>query len=231
MALILILKHLYMHGSLNMTLNWWVIYNVKSSTYLQESKIIKSFFKDWSHFDFFFFFPVSEGIFYRTVNGAEWSFSDSEKYSWSQTLLSRMSSSFATIRHWSTLYKKTVVSLTSDTEHYPSLEQLFQFEIQKQSSLKNFKECFSFSFLLDPLIEQFIFLNFVKWLLQSSDLCNKSLSQSPNAPIWLICFCFGLWVGSLISVTFSKFTFVNSSPSVALCSIFKNNCISCNIMC
>lgn len=180
---------------------------------------------------FFFFFPVSEGIFYRTVNGAEWSFSDSEKYSWSQTLLSRMSSSFATIRHWSTLYKKTVVSLTSDTEHYPSLEQLFQFEIQKQSSLKNFKECFSFSFLLDPLIEQFIFLNFVKWLLQSSDLCNKSLSQSPNAPIWLICFCFGLWVGSLISVTFSKFTFVNSSPSVALCSIFKNNCISCNIMC
>lgn len=48
-----------------------------------------------SHFEFFL---VSEGIFYRTVNGAEWSFSDSEKYSWSLALLSRESSSFAIIR-------------------------------------------------------------------------------------------------------------------------------------
>lgn len=178
------------------------------------------------------FFSDCERIFYRTVNHAEWSFSDSEKYSWSQTLLSRVSSSFAIIRDTEApSTKKTVVSLISDTEHYPSLDQLFQFETQKQSSLKNFKECFSFSFLLDPLIEQFIFLNFVKWLFHSSDLCNKSLSQSPNVPAWLICFCFGLWVGSFTSETFSKFTFVNSSPSVALCSILKNNCISCNIMC
>lgn len=54
--------------------------------------------KLWSLLVPLWIFSVSEGIFYRTVNHTEWSFSDSEKYSWSQTLLSRESSSFAIIR-------------------------------------------------------------------------------------------------------------------------------------
>lgn len=49
-------------------------------------------------FHFEFFQSLKESFTELTVNCTEWSFSDSEKYSWSQPLLSRENSPFDIIR-------------------------------------------------------------------------------------------------------------------------------------
>lgn len=233
MALILILKALVDVSHVwftlyNPELLLWVTYHVKIKHMANSCRSQKLNVKYLSHW----IFSVSEGVFYRTVNRAEWSFSDSEKYSWSQTLLSRESSSFAIIG--GTEAPSTKHSRFFNKWHWTPSHPTAAFSVWNTNAVKSQKLQRKLFIVFSPWStdREVHFLEFCEMtFFYSSDLCKKSLSQSPNVPVWLICFSFGLWVGSFTSETFSKFTFVHSSPSVALCSILKNNCISCNIMC